>query len=127
MKDWLNDTYEGKMHKELMSIEDAMENSMKPKQNKKLTDTQEKIKQVCDNLKEFLLEKNRRYGDSALNPIRIYSKADTKEQILVRIDDKLNRIRNKKELRKNDLVDNIGYHILLLVHEDWTTFDELLD
>ena len=55
-------------------------------------DTQTHISMICDQIKELLLEKNSKYGDSALNPARIFSKADATEQILVRIDDKLNRI-----------------------------------
>ena len=43
--------------------------------------------------KAGLLYKNQQYGDSALNPSRIFSKASAVEQLLVRIDDKLNRIK----------------------------------
>ena len=55
-----------------------------------MTDTQKEIARVCDDIKELLLYKNKQYGDSALNPSRIFSKASAVEQILVRIDDKLN-------------------------------------
>ena len=67
-----------------------------------LSDTQSQITIVCDDIKELLLEKNRKYGDSALNPNRIFSKADAVEQILVRIDDKLNRIQKGAGLLAND-------------------------
>lgn len=39
----------------------------------------------------MLLAKNAAYGNSALEPVRIFSKADPTEQIRVRIDDKLSR------------------------------------
>ena len=41
-------------------------------------DTQEKISTVFDRLKELVLEKNKRYGDSALNPINIFIKDPNK-------------------------------------------------
>lgn len=83
-----------------------------------LSDTQLQIASVCDDIKELLLEKNRKYGDSALNPNRIFSKADAVEQILVRIDDKLNRIQKGAGLLANDedvVSDLIGYLVLLKI------------
>jgi ATP-dependent helicase/DNAse subunit B len=78
-----------------------------------MTDTQKEIVIVCDQIKELLLEKNRKYGDSALNPIRIFSKANNLEQIKVRIDDKLNRLKNIQEDEGEDTVtDLIGYLVL---------------
>ena len=90
-------------------------------------DTQEKIDLVCKNFAEFLKEKNKRYGDAAIAPIQIFSKQDADSQICNRLDDKLMRIKNSKELRKNDVSDILGYTILLLIEKDWLEFDELLD
>lgn len=79
-------------------------------------DSQELIAEVCDEIKELLLEKNRKYGDSALNPTRIFAKSDSVEQIKVRIDDKLNRLKNAQGDEDEDVVqDLIGYLILLKV------------
>lgn len=81
-------------------------------------DTQTHISMICDQIKELLIEKNRNYGDSALNPARIFSKADSTEQILVRIDDKLNRIQKGAGLLANDedvINDLIGYLVLLKI------------
>lgn len=83
-----------------------------------LSDTQAQISTICDDIKELLLEKNRKYGDSALNPNRIFSKANAVEQILVRIDDKLNRIQKGAGLLANDedvVSDLIGYLVLLKI------------
>lgn len=81
-----------------------------------MKDTKEKIIEVCNDIKEMLLEKNRKYGDSALNPIRILSKSDSVEQLKVRIDDKLNRLKNLQEDETEDTItDLIGYLILLKV------------
>jgi hypothetical protein len=56
------------------------------------TGTQAEIRAVCAELADMLCDKNRKYGNSALDPVRIFSKCDTLEQINVRIDDKLSRI-----------------------------------
>lgn len=79
-------------------------------------DTQLHISMICDEIKQLLLEKNEKYGDSALNPSRIFSKADNVEQLLVRIDDKLNRIQKGAGLIASDedvINDLIGYLVLL--------------
>jgi hypothetical protein len=78
--------------------------------------TQQAIIETCDDLKELLLEKNRKYGNSALSPVRIFSKADTLEQLFVRADDKLNRIRNRQNDEDEDVfADLAGYLILIKV------------
>ena len=75
------------------------------------------IASVCDEVKQLLLEKNHKYGDSALNPIRILSNSSPVEQILVRIDDKLNRIKQGNLLQDDEdvVLDLIGYFVLLKV------------
>jgi hypothetical protein len=81
-----------------------------------MSQTQNDIAQVCDELRELLLEKNRKYGDSALNPVRIFSKASTLEQLKVRMDDKLSRLRNAADDEDEDpTTDLIGYLILYKV------------
>jgi hypothetical protein len=71
---------------------------------------------VCDELKELLLQKNKRYGDSALSPIRVFSKSDNLEQIRVRLDDKLSRLRNAQDDEDEDVItDLIGYLVLYKV------------
>ena len=83
-----------------------------------MTKTQEEISAVCNDIKELLLYKNKQYGDSALNPSRIFSKASAVEQLLVRIDDKLNRIKKGAGLVGEDDVviqDLIGYLVLLKI------------
>lgn len=62
----------------------------------------------------MLVEKNAAYGDSALNPVRCFSKADAIEQLKVRIDDKLSRFMRGHEYPGDDTVtDLIGYLLLL--------------
>jgi len=95
-------------------------------------DTQIEISKVCDRVKDLLLQKNEKYGDSALNPVRVMSQSHTTEQICVRIDDKLSRIKSGAGLLATDedvVLDLIGYFILLKValdrdskdcYTDWT-------
>lgn len=78
-------------------------------------DTQDKIREITSAMQELLLEKNKRYGDSALKPSNTFSKLDAKSSILIRLDDKLNRVKNSTELRINDISDLIGYEVLLLI------------
>lgn len=82
--------------------------------------TQLLIAEVCDEIKVMLLDKNQKYGNSALSPKRIFSKASFIEQINVRIDDKLSRIENmvrnniedKSESINDSIEDLIGYLVL---------------
>ena len=71
------------------------------------------IATVCEEIKALLIEKNLKYGDSALNPVRIFSKSDPAEAILVRMDDKLSRIRTSDPDDAEDAyLDLLGYLIL---------------
>jgi hypothetical protein len=89
------------------------------------------LEKVADGIKEFLLEKNKRYGNSALEPITIFTKHKTGDRavdgILERLDDKIMRIKNSNELRKNDTADIIGYLLLLCAAKGWNDFRDLLD
>lgn len=74
--------------------------------------TKEVIVQVCDEIKELLILKNEQYGDSAIYPLRIFSKASTEEQLNVRIDDKLSRVARGSNETEDVEKDLIGYLIL---------------
>lgn len=81
--------------------------------------TEQDIKRVCDQVTDLLISKNRSYGDSALHPSRIFSKADNVEQLLVRIDDKLSRIQNGHDWPgDNEIDDLLGYLILLKIAKE---------
>ncbi len=74
------------------------------------------IARVCNELRDFLLEKNASYGNSAFEPINIFSQLPPLEGILLRIDDKLKRIRNGRSYPgDNDVKDLTGYLVLLQV------------
>ena len=82
-----------------------------------MVNTQTDIARICDDVKQLLLAKNLKYGDSALNPVRIMSHASPTEQILVRIDDKLSRIARGNVVNDDEdvLNDLIGYFVLLKI------------
>jgi len=75
------------------------------------------IREVCTELADFLVEKNRLYGSSALEPLRILSKSDSAEQIRVRMDDKLSRLVRGQAGGEDALKDLVGYWVLLRVLE----------
>ena len=79
--------------------------------------TQYLIKKIAEEVTELLLQKNKDYGDTANNPISIFSKLDSTEAICARIDDKLSRIKNKgiNDKTEDTVTDLIGYLILLKV------------
>lgn len=93
------------------------------------TPTFKPIMRVFGGLSLFLAVKNMKYGNSALEPKRVFSRASAEEQLLVRLDDKVSRLMNRKEdeLAKNDVVDIIGYLILYCAMRGWFSFRDLLD
>lgn len=91
----------------------------------KATDTQQKLIDVLDGMKSLLLYKNRKYGDSAINPKKIFYKGDSTNSILIRLDDKIGRVMSNPDdkPRVNDVADIIGYCTLLLVSMGVTAED----
>lgn len=87
------------------------------------TESQEKIVEICDAIKDLLLYKNKKYGDSALHPNNIFYKGDSTNSIKIRLDDKVGRIKNCEETRVNDVADVVGYSILLLASMNVTKED----
>jgi len=78
----------------------------------------DEIDAKCSALARLLKSKNARYGDSALSPIRIASRASPDEGIRVRIDDKLSRLRNDPD-NPDTWSDLAGYIILLFAANGW--------
>ena len=74
------------------------------------------VKEECEAIHKMLIEKNKSYGNSALDPIRCFSKLDPIETIKIRIDDKLSRLMRGSEYSGDDSVkDLIGYLVLLRI------------
>ena len=73
------------------------------------------IREECTALAEFLVAKNKAYGDSALAPLRVFSRASVEEQILVRLDDKLSRLARGSDVGEDVVLDLLGYLVLLRI------------
>lgn len=92
-----------------------------------ITTFEKNLNSILNSIGKFLKEKNKRYGNSALEPSNMFFKGNSEEGLRIRIDDKLKRIKNSDVLRKNDIVDLIGYLIILCITKKWFTFDEFID
>ena len=79
-----------------------------------------KVKDKLKHIEELLVEKNKKYGDSALKPVQVFSKANSGDGICMRIDDKLKRIANSglNDDTEDTLLDLVGYLILLMISRD---------
>jgi len=82
--------------------------------------TRNKIKSKCKKLEDLLLMKNAKYGNSALEPLNVFSEANAVAGIKMRIDDKLKRIKNAGlvDATEDTLQDLAGYLILLMIARD---------
>lgn len=78
----------------------------------------EQVYKVLGEIQEMLIAKNKKYGNSALEPLGVFSQLSAKEGLMVRIDDKLKRIKNGSLNRDDEDVVNdlIGYLVLLKIH-----------
>ena len=77
------------------------------------------IWKACHSIAQLLIDKNIAYGDSALDPVRIFSKSNPIEQLHVRIDDKLSRLMKGTDyVGDNDIDDLIGYLVLLKIAKE---------
>jgi len=82
-----------------------------------MNDFSHKVSTYLLEIRELLISKNIKYGNSALEPLGVFSQLSVKEGLLVRIDDKLKRIKNGS-LEKDDedvINDLIGYLVLLKI------------
>lgn len=89
---------------------------------------EDQINRECEGIARMLIGKNRKYGNSALAPLRVFSRADAVEQLRVRIDDKLSRIATSGDRTPDEdtVLDLLGYLVLYriasrpepTVHED---------
>ena len=87
--------------------------------------TRSQIQAKCKEIEELLLHKNSKYGNSALEPLNIFSEANAVAGIKMRIDDKLKRIKNAGlvDATEDTLQDLSGYLILLMIAKDNESHD----
>ena len=76
---------------------------------------EDKLDIIVTDIVELLKSKNKAYGNTALNPVKIFSKLDATEALCARIDDKVMRIKNKgiNDKTEDTVNDLIGYLLLL--------------
>lgn len=77
----------------------------------------EEVYKVLSEITEMLIAKNQKYGNSAIEPLGIFSDLSPEEGLKVRIDDKLKRIKNGSLDRDDEDVINdlIGYLVILKI------------
>lgn len=77
---------------------------------------EEALNMEIEAIRDEVKRKNIQYGNSALEPLRIFSKAPAEEQLKVRADDKLSRIKNQQEGDSEDsILDLVGYILLMRI------------
>lgn len=77
----------------------------------------QQVQAVCGELVALIDRKNRAYGNSATEPLRVFSRASTVEQLAVRIDDKLSRLARgtrTEDVPEDTVIDLIGYLVIYL-------------
>lgn len=81
---------------------------------------QKLIAEECDAVKELLLEKNKNYGSSFAQAGGVFARdLSAKTKLLVRMEDKLARIRNGNQfaMGEDTVLDLVGYLVLYRVLE----------
>lgn len=86
-----------------------------------------KVTKITEGLNSLIQYKNKNYGDAAINPLKIFNKAESNNAVEIALDNKISRIQNADAVRKNDLTDLVSYGILLLAKNDWVSFEEFKD
>jgi hypothetical protein len=78
------------------------------------------IKETCERLTDLLMSKNDSYGNSALEPMNVFSNGSAVDNLCARIDDKLKRIKNRglNDATEDTLFDLCGYLVLLIIARD---------
>jgi hypothetical protein len=98
--------------KEIPSGDAAVSVNVRSRQSPPFADV---LDDELQEIREFLISKNQAYGNSAVEPVRVFSKADAVEQIRVRIDDKISRLMRGRADGEDTELDLLGYLILLRV------------
>lgn len=78
------------------------------------------VRDVLDQVALMLAAKNDAYGNSALDPMRVFSRASSEEQLRVRIDDKLSRLARGHSGDEDVIMDLMGYLVLLRIAQKGT-------
>ena len=89
------------------------------------------IEKTLYEMRDMLLEKNKQYGNSAFKPSRMFSRISVAEGLLVRLDDKVSRLRNMVKSQDVDpedtILDLFGYLVLARVANQLIERGEIQD
>jgi hypothetical protein len=79
--------------------------------------SQREIEVTIEEIRDLLITKNNAYGNSALEPINVFSNGSAVDSLCARIDDKLARIKNSglNDVTEDTLLDLSGYMVLLII------------
>lgn len=116
--------------KSMENIRERYEKMKKERSTEEDTTTEEKFnndisfRDILSSIERLLDHKNKNYGNAALEPLEIFA---GKTKVGQRLDDKLSRVKNAEELRKNDIADLLGYLVLVCKEKGWDNFDEFMD
>ena len=104
------DNYENKINPKMFIPKEEIEMMKKTKYNFNW-----QLDKAVERIVKLLKEKNKAYGNSALEPANIFSQANAIDSLCARIDDKLMRIKNKGiyDATEDTILDLIGYLLLL--------------
>ena len=76
---------------------------------------EQKVRRILTDVGDIVVARNREYGNSALDPVRVFSKSDRMEQLKVQLDHKLSRIARGGDPGIDTLRDLIGYEVLYII------------
>lgn len=94
-----------------MSQLDSIKQSIKP--SVPVNEFEQDLALVLHEIRTMLIEKNRKYGDAALNPPHIFSTLPASEIIASRIDEKISRLASRQDDDIEDTEkDLLGYLVL---------------
>lgn len=82
-----------------------------------ISQSQEDIIRIMDATKNLLLHKNEKYGDSALNPLGVFTDGDARVNLGARMEDKLMRLKEVGMTAESidTLYDLQGYITLMII------------
>jgi hypothetical protein len=86
------------------------------------------VAEALREIQSILIFKNEKYGNSALEPLGVFSQLSPREGLLIRIDDKLKRIKNGSLANDDEDVVNdlIGYLVLLKIQSKESAVDRAM-
>lgn len=80
--------------------------------------TEQRIVAKCNEISDFLIDKNAQYGDAYSCGVKVFSQISSQERIRARIDEKLNRTASGVNNTEDTEKDLVGLLIHLLIQRD---------